>query len=231
MSELLVGQCAVLVFVAELCVLRGDDDSVDANGLVVRVILDRDLALAVGAKVGHLAGLADLTELERQLVRERDGRGHQLGGLIGGVAEHHALVAGAAGIHALRDVGALGVDGGDDGAGVRVEALERVVVADLLDGVADERLHIEMRLGGDLAGDDDEPGAGEGLARHAAEGVHSQAGVEDGVRDLVGDLVGVTLGYGLTGKEKTVGVGQSGRLLGRADVGCFTFLFYLPGPG
>ena len=58
------------------------------------------------------------------------GRGHQLGVLVAGVAEHHALVAGAAGVHAHGDVAGLLVDAGDHGAGVGVEAVERVVVAD-----------------------------------------------------------------------------------------------------
>ena len=46
----------------------------------------------------------------------------------------------------------------------------------------------------DLAGDDDEAGRDERLARDAAVGVVRQDGVEDGVRDLVGDLVGMPLG-------------------------------------
>ncbi len=173
--------------------------------------------LAVGAEVAELAVFADFGELVGELVGERDGRGHQLGGLVGGVAEHHALVAGAAGVDTLGDVGGLAVDGGDDGAGVAVEALEGVVVADLADRVADESLEVDVGLGGDLAGDDDEAGAGEGLAGDAAGGVLGEAGVEDGVGDLVGDLVGVTFGHGLTGEEETVGVGrQSGKLL-RSD--------------
>jgi hypothetical protein len=40
-------------------VLRGDDDGVDAHRLAV-VVLDRDLALAVGPQVGQRAVLADV---------------------------------------------------------------------------------------------------------------------------------------------------------------------------
>ena len=48
------------LFVADaLGVLAADDDGVDAGGLAVFVVLDGDLALAVGAQVGELAGLAD----------------------------------------------------------------------------------------------------------------------------------------------------------------------------
>ena len=141
-----------------------------------------------------------------QLVRQRDRRRHQLRRLVGGVAEHHALVAGAAGVHALRDVRRLAVDRRDHRAGVRVEALERVVVADLLDRLAHQRLEVDVGLGRDLAGNDHQAGAGQRLAGHAAVGVLRQAGIENRVGDLVGDLVGMTLGHGLTGKQKTVGV-------------------------
>ena len=61
--------------------------------------------------------LADRGELPRERVGVVDGRRHELGRLVGGVAEHQALVAGAlllvqavALVHALRDVGALLLD-------------------------------------------------------------------------------------------------------------------------
>jgi len=126
----------------------------------------------------------------------------------------------------LCDVGGLAVDGGDDGAGVAVEALEGIVIADLADRLADQGLEVDVGLGGDLTGDDDEAGAGEGLAGDAALGVFGEAGVEDGVGDLVGDLVGMTFGHGLTGEEETIGIGrQSGWLLSvdsrtRPQLGC-----------
>ena len=53
-------------------------------------------------------------------------------------------------------VGRLLVDGRDDRAGVGVEAVGGVVVADVGDCLADEGLEIDVGLGGDLTGDDDE---------------------------------------------------------------------------
>ena len=52
---------------------------------------------------------------------EGDREGHVLGGLVAGVAEHHALVAGTLvlfflAFDALVDVAGLLVDGGDDAA-------------------------------------------------------------------------------------------------------------------
>jgi len=54
------------------------------------------------------------------------------------------LVTGTAGIHALGNVARLLVDGRDDGAGVGVEAVEGVVVADGGDDAADQALEIDV---------------------------------------------------------------------------------------
>jgi hypothetical protein len=158
MTCLRMSACRSSLLTLSACWLEMTTASMRA-GLPVLVVLDRDLALAVGAQVGQLAGLAHLGELAGELVGQRDGRGHQLGGLVGGVAEHHALVAGAAGVNALGDVAGLLVDGGDDGAGVGVEAVERVVVADGGDDAAHQALEIDVGLGGDFAGDDHQAGA------------------------------------------------------------------------
>ena len=79
-----------------LAVLAGDDDCIHADGLVVLVVLHGDLALAIRAQVIQLAALAHLGQLLGQLVSQADGHGHQLRGLIAGIAEHHALVTGTA---------------------------------------------------------------------------------------------------------------------------------------
>ena len=142
-----------------LRVLGGDDDRIDAHRLAVLVVLHRHLALAVGPQVGQLAVLANFGQPPRQLVRQRDGSRHQLFGLVGGVAEHHALVAGAAGVHAHGDVAGLLVDRRDHRAGIRVEAIQRIVVADGGHHAAHQRLEIDVSLGCDLTGNDDQAGA------------------------------------------------------------------------
>ncbi len=168
--------------------------------------------------------------LQRKAVRERDRRRHQLRCLVGGVAEHHALVAGAAGVDAHGDVAGLLVDGRDDGAGVGVEAVECVVIADCCDSSADQALEVDVSLGRDLAGNDDQAGAGQRLARHAAVRILRQAGIENGIRDLVGDLVGMALGHRLTGEEKTLACSQNKLLqvtaVGNASAFDVTLLFY-----
>ena len=100
-------------------------------------------------------------------------------------------------VHAHGDVRGLLVHGGDDGAGVAVKAVLSPVIADVPDHLPGDLVDVHIALGGDLAHDMDETGAGRGLAGHAALGVLGQDGVQHGVGDLVADLVGMSLGHGL----------------------------------
>ena len=180
--------------------LRRDDNSVHAKNFALRIIFNCDLRFSIRTKEGKSSILANLREPHGQLVRERDGSRHQLLILIDSIPKHHSLVAGAAGVYAHGDVAGLLVDAGDHGAGVGVEAVEGVVVSDGGDGAADDGLEIDVGLGGDFSGDDDEAGGGEGLAGDAAGGVFGEAGVEDSVGNLVGDLIGMAFGHGFRGK-------------------------------
>ena len=112
------------------------------TGLAVHVF-HGNLGLAVRTEEIDFARLADLRELVRQLVRELDRHGHQLGRLVARVAEHHALVAGAAGVHAHGDVGRLRLDGGEHAAGFGVEAILRAGVANVVDHFAGDALVFE----------------------------------------------------------------------------------------
>ena len=197
-------------------VLARHDDGVQAHRPAVDV-LDGDLGLAVRTQVRDGAVLAHVGELLGQAVRQRDRQRHQLVGLVAGVAEHQALVAGAlavervldalpgarlvGGVDALRDVGRLRADRHADAAGRAVEALARRVVADLEDAVAHDRRDVGVGLGGHLAGDVHLPGGDQRLDGDAAGRVLREQRIEDRVTDLVGDLVRVSLGDGL-GREK-----------------------------
>jgi len=134
---------------------------------------------------------------------ELDGERHQLFGLGAGVAKHQALVAGAAGIDAHRDVGRLLVQGRDHGAGLVVEAVLGARVADVLDGVAHDRGEIGVGLARDLTGHEGEAGRDHGLAGHTARGILGEQRVQDGVRDLIGDLIRMPFGDGLRREEMT----------------------------
>ncbi len=59
------------------------------------VVLDRHLRLAVRTEVVESPVLADVREPARQLVSQVDRHRHEFLRLVRGVAEHHALVAGA----------------------------------------------------------------------------------------------------------------------------------------
>ncbi len=201
--------------------LRRDQQPLDPDrplhSLLVEVVADRHLRLSVRPQVRQDARLADLREPLADLVREHDRQRHQLRRLARRVAEHHPLVACAhlvervvvagvvldlvGGVDALRDVGRLLVDRDDDAARVRVEAPLRVRVADLRDLLAHDLRDVDVRLGRDLARDDDEPSRDQRLAGDAPVGVVAKDGVEDAVGDLVGDLVRMSFGDGL-GREQ-----------------------------
>ena len=201
--------------------LRRDEHALDldrpAPAVLVDLVADRHLRLPVRAQVRQdVPSLRTSRKPARELVGEHDRQRHQLRRLVGRVAEHQPLVAGAdaverivvarvvlhleRGVDALRDVGRLLVERDDHAAGLGVEAVLGARVADLLDPLAHEARDVDVGLGRDLARDDDEAGGDERLAGDATLGVVGEDRVEDGVRDLVGDLVGVALGDRLGGE-------------------------------
>src|SRR6516225_6603485 len=133
--------------------LRRDDHGVHTPRLVVGPVFHGHLRFAVRAQIRKRPVLADFGKALGKLVGEVDGGGHVILGFVGGVAEHHALIAGAARIHAHSDVARLFVDAGDHRAGIRVKTVERVIVADGLHYATDHLLEINVSLGGDFAGD------------------------------------------------------------------------------
>ena len=82
-------------------------------------------------------------------------------------------------VDALGDVRRLLVDGGDHRARVAVEPVHGVVVADAVDGLADDLRHVHVGRGRNFPGHHDEAGVDEGLAGDAPVGVVRQHGVEN----------------------------------------------------
>lgn len=105
-------------------------------------------------------------------------------------------------VKTLGNVGGLLLDGNKDVTGLVVETLVRVVVANLLDGVTDNLLEVDVGLGGDLTKDHDHTGLGGGLTGDLGVGVLGETGIEDGIGDLVTDLVWVALSNRLGGEEE-----------------------------
>jgi len=194
-----------------LVVLSGDDDGVDTDrnrDTVLHLVEDRDLSLTIRADPRASAVLADLSEASTELGSEDVSKGHELLGLISSITEHVTLVTSANLLGGLVDVDTLGNIGGlllnsnDDVAGLVVNTLLGVVVADLLEGLAHDSLVVHLSLGSDLTEDHDHASLGASLASDLGVGVLLKASVKDSVRNLVADLVGVTLVHGFRGEQE-----------------------------
>ena len=121
-------------------------------------------------------------------MRVINGRGHELWCFAAGVAKHQTLVAGAnvevvvrRMIHALGDVVGLLVVANHDRTAFVIDAVFGVVVANAFDGVACDLDVVHMRVGGDLACQNDQAGVGQCFGGHAAAGVLRKDGVKNGV--------------------------------------------------
>ncbi len=192
-----------------LDVLGGDHDAGRAHRLAVDVA-QRHLALGVGQQALDrlVVDVPQFADAVQDGVRVVDRRRHQRLGLAAGVAEHHALVAGAfvlvaGGVHALGDVGRLGVQVAGD---LRlVPAEPGLVVADVVDRHAGEMGQQVGRDGGrpaGLAGEHHAVGGDQRFAGDARIGVGGEIGVQHGVAEPVGDLVGMALGDRLGGEQE-----------------------------
>ena len=133
--------------------LSGNHHGVHAVRLAVH-ILDADLALAIGTEKIQLAGTAYFAELTNQFVRQHDRERHQFRGFIAGIAEHEALIAGAAGIDAHRNIGGLALNGVQNPAGFAIEPKCRVGITDIADHFARQARHIDISISRDFAGND-----------------------------------------------------------------------------
>ena len=126
---------------------------------------------------------------------QRNGQGHVLGRFVRGIAEHHALVAGAdlfiialaaltgfvGLIDALGDIRGLFVQRNQDAAGIAVKAVLGAVIADVDDGLAGDLGDIHIAFRGDLADDMDLTGSDERLAGHAGMGILFQDRIQDSI--------------------------------------------------
>ena len=157
--------------------LRGDDNGLDALGLALVAVLDGYLALGIGTQVTHLfLLLANAGKLLQEDMRQGDGQRHQLGCLVAGIAEHHALVAralllGLGTAHALVDVAALPVDGGKHPARVGLEHILALGVANAADDIAHGVLYLDIPVAGHLTADHHKASGHQCLAGHMAVGV------------------------------------------------------------
>ncbi len=195
--------------------LGRDDYGIHADGNVIIVIFHGNLGFPIRAEIGELAVFPHLGQAARHFVRQRNRQRHQLGGLVAGIAEHHALIARAGCqlgfgvaflafervVHAERDIGRLLVNGSQDGAGVAVKAVFRAVVADFADNGAHYLGDIDIAVGGNFTHDGNDTGSAGRFAGNAGIGVVFKHRVENRVGNLVADFIGMPLGYGFRGKK------------------------------
>ena len=199
--------------------LRRYHDRGRRNRLVL-LVSERHLAFRIRAEQRLLAAVPRLRQRAQNVVRELDGRRHQLRGLVAGIAEHDSLVARAlvlvgAGIDPASDVGGLGVQMNLHIGTVPVEAV--LLVADVTNGLpddlvdallVDDGLAAHQRVGtfvitsqADLAGEHDAVGRDQGLARNAGMRIGREKSIDNGVGDAVADLVGMAFRYGFAGEQ------------------------------
>ena len=169
-----------------LGVLSRNDDGVNTErdgGATVLLVLDGDLGLGVRAEPWESTCPPCDGESGVELVSQDDGQWHVLLGLIGSVAEHDTLVTGTevlegTVVETLSDIGRLLLNGNENVAGLVIEALGGVIVANLLNGLTDDLLEVDGGLGCDFAKDHDHAGLGGGLTSDLGEWVLRQASIE-----------------------------------------------------
>ena len=125
--------------------------------------------------------------------------GHVVFGLVGGVAEHHALVSCAllcaiCTIYAAVDVGTLLVYCREYTATIAFEHVFALGIADAVDDFACYALQVDVCLCCDFACQDDLSCSDECFACHFRVGVEGKEFVEYGIADLVGHLIGMAFG-------------------------------------
>ncbi len=195
-----------------LGMLGRDHHGPDRDGTVF-LVFHRHLGLAVGSEPldrgQPVQSLAHRGQPLGHPVGQDDRQRHALPGFPRGVAEHHALIAGALGIALAvdphRDVGRLPVDRGEHGAGPAVETVGGVGVPDALHSFPHDVRNVHVGGGGDLPGDHRHAGRHHRLTGHPGSGIPRKDGVEHGIGNLIGNLVGVAFGDRLGREDVATG--------------------------
>ncbi len=207
----------LLALIIALGMLGGDHDRRRGDRRAA-FVAQRDLALGIRLQERRRARMAIGSHLLENLVAVIECRRHQVGRIVGRIAEHDALIARAfvlvaACVHALRDMRRLAVQMVVELEGFPVETV--LLIADLLDSVAHCRLDLLKRAGrplvifinalaADFAGKNNELRRRQRLAGDARLRILGEKQIDDGIADLVRDLVRMTFGHAF-GREKIGG--------------------------
>ena len=136
----------------KLVVLSGNDNGINALGHASIAVLHGHLAFRVGTEIGHHPSfLPDVCQRAHDEVGQVERHRHIALCLVGSIAKHHSLVACSllllvAIVNTSADVTTLLVDGTEDAAGVSVELILRLGVANALDGLSGYRLQVDIDI-------------------------------------------------------------------------------------
>ena len=156
LDDLLLDLLAELLSGDILGVLGRNDNGVDTlgdNGTTVLLVLDGDLSLGVRTQPGERTVSAGSSHGGVQLVGELESEGEELRGLVGGISEHDTLVTSAEllesllVVETLSDIRRLLLNGDEQVAGLVVKALVGAIVTDVLDGITDDLLVVDVSAG------------------------------------------------------------------------------------
>ncbi len=186
-----------ILFAEEFVVLGGNDYGIYVYGMALVIIFYCDLALCIGAQIGHAtAFLADgrkcLHDVLCQVQRQR----HVVVCLVCGITEHHALVACTLFLfrftrYATIDVGTLFMHGVQYTAAFGIETIFRLGIAYSANGFASHQRNVDVGIRTHLAGNDDLTRCHHRFACNVRLVVISQQLVKNGIADLVCHLVGM----------------------------------------
>jgi len=125
------------------------------------------------------------------------GEGHEILAFVGGIAKHVTLVTSSNIVDFFSDVDGVGnfwrllFQSHNNLTRVVVTSFVCVIVANLLEGVADNLLVVYGCLGGDFTEHHDHIGLGAGLTCNSGIGILGKTGVKNCVRDLITELIRV----------------------------------------
>ena len=183
--------------------LVGYDDALDGDRFSA-VVEEGNLRFRIRSEERIAARMAEPREFLHDAMAVVNWRRHERISFAACETEHHALIARALfmgeaciSINALSDVGRLLVDFDDDFRVVGVEAEIVVVVSNIAGHFTGDFLEIDVGLGGDFAGKDDEIGCCKRFAGDARFRILREQSVENGIGNLVADFVRMAFGNGL----------------------------------
>ena len=192
----------------KLVMLGGDHDCVDALGLPVVAVFHCGLAFRVGTQIRYeltfavivhmLSFTAYVGKFAKKKMRDIERKRNIILCLVGGIAEHHALVASPllilAAFHTAMYVRTLLMDRAQYPAAVSVEAVSPAVVAYIIDKPTRNRRNVNVCLACNLSGHHHLSGGAEGFDGDLRVFVAREEFVKKSVADLVGDFVGMSFG-------------------------------------